>query len=70
MGGHYAGGVGIPRPVLVEHPIERLKGALLSLSPVSLSRDDHVIGLVRLLTIAVRVLSLLEYGTGSRRGAT
>ncbi len=47
---------------LVEHPMGRLKGAPLSLSPVYLSRDDHVIGLVRLLTIAVRVLSLLEYG--------
>lgn len=47
---------------LVEHPIGRLKGAPLSLSPVYLSRDDHVTGLVRLLTIAVRVLSLLEYG--------
>jgi transposase len=47
---------------LVEHPIGRLKGAPLSLSPVYLSRDEHVTGLVRLLTIAVRVLSLLEYG--------
>jgi transposase len=47
---------------LVEHPIGRLKGAPLSLSPVYLSRDDHVTGLVRVLTIAVRVLSLLEYG--------
>jgi transposase len=47
---------------LVEHPMGRLKGAPLSLSPVYLSRDDHVTGLVRLLTIAVRVLSLLEYG--------
>lgn len=47
---------------LVEQPIGRLKGAPLSLSPVYLSRDDHVTGLVRLLTIAVRVLSLLEYG--------
>jgi transposase len=47
---------------LVEHPMRRLKGAPLSLSPVYLSRDDHVTGLVRLLTIAVRVLSLLEYG--------
>ena len=48
---------------LVEHPMGRLKGAPLSLSPVYLSRDDHVTGLIRLLTIAVRVLSLLEYGT-------
>ena len=47
---------------LVEHPMGRLKGAPLSLSPVYLSRDEHVPGLVRLLTIAVRVLSLLEYG--------
>lgn len=47
---------------LVEHPIGRLKGAPLSLSPVYLSRAAHVTGLVRLLTIAVRVLSLLEYG--------
>ncbi len=47
---------------LVEHPMGRLKGAPLSLRPVYLSRADHVTGLVRLLTIAVRVLSLLEYG--------
>ena len=47
---------------LVEHPMGRLKGVPLSLSPVYLSRDEHVTGLVRLLTIAVRVLSLLEYG--------
>jgi transposase len=47
---------------LVEHPMGRLNGAPLSLSPVYLSRDDHGTGLVRLLTIAVRVLSLLEYG--------
>ena len=51
---------------LVEHPIGRLKGAPLSLSPVYLSRDEHVTGLVRLLTIAVRVLSLLEYGIRQR----
>jgi transposase len=47
---------------LVEHPIGRLKGVPLSLSPVYLSRDDHVTGLVRLLTIGVRVLCALEYG--------
>ena len=46
----------------VEQPIGRLKGQPLSLRPVYLSRDDHVTGLVRLLTIALRVLSLLEYG--------
>jgi transposase len=47
---------------LVEHPIGRLKGAPLSLSPVYLSRDDHVTGLVRLLTLGVRALCALEYG--------
>jgi transposase len=47
---------------LVEHPIGRLKGAPLSLSPVYLSRDEHVKGLVRLLTLGVRVLCALEYG--------
>ena len=47
---------------LVEHPIGRLKGAPLSLSPVYLSRDEHVTGLVRLLTLGVRVWCALEYG--------
>lgn len=47
---------------LVEHPIGRLKGAPLSLSPVYLSRDEHVTGLVRLLTLGVRTLCALEYG--------
>ena len=47
---------------LVEHPIGRLKGAPLSLSPVYLSRDEHVTGLVRLLTLGVRILCALEYG--------
>lgn len=39
-----------------------MKGAPLSLSPVYLSRDDHVTELVRLLTLGVRVLCALEYG--------
>jgi len=46
---------------LVERSIGRLKGAPLSLSPVYLSRDDHATGLVRLLTIGLRVLTVLEY---------
>ncbi len=46
----------------MEHPLGRLKGAPLSRSPVYLSRDDHVTRLIRLLTIAMRVLSLREYG--------
>jgi len=46
---------------LVERSLGRLKGAPLSLCPVYLSRDDHVTGLIRLLTLGVRVLSVLEY---------
>ncbi|WP_217352453.1 IS1634 family transposase [Candidatus Viridilinea mediisalina] len=48
-----------------EHPMSRLKGTPLSLRPVYLSREDHVTGLIRLLTIGLRVLSLLEYGIRS-----
>lgn len=44
----------------VERNFERLKGHPLSLAPLYVQRDDHRIGLVRLLTIALRVLTLLE----------
>jgi transposase len=44
----------------VERCFERLKGHPLSLAPLYVQRDDHRIGLVRLLTIALRVLTLLE----------
>jgi transposase len=44
----------------VERDFERLKGHPLSLAPMYVQRDDHRIGLVRLLTIALRVLTLLE----------
>ncbi|CAG0930674.1 hypothetical protein TFLX_01877 [Thermoflexales bacterium] len=46
---------------LVEHNFARLKGRPLSLSPLWLTREDHAIGLVRLLTSAARVLALVEY---------
>lgn len=46
---------------LVERSLGRLKGAPLSLCPMYLSRQDHVCGLIRLLTLGVRVLSVLEY---------
>jgi transposase len=45
---------------LVERCFGRLKGHPLSIAPMYLQRDDHRIGLVRLLTIALRVLTLLE----------
>jgi len=47
---------------LVEQDFGRLKGRPLSLTPMYLQRDDHVIGLIRLLSIGLRVLTLLEFG--------
>jgi transposase len=44
----------------VERDFGRIKGHPLSLAPMYVQRDDHRIGLVRLLTIALRVLTLLE----------
>jgi transposase len=44
----------------VERCFERLKGHPLSLAPMYVQRDDHRVGLVRLLTLALRVLTLLE----------
>jgi len=44
-----------------EHAFGRLKGKPLSLSPMYLEKDDHATGLVRLLSIGLRILSLLEY---------
>src|SRR5260370_1863304 len=46
---------------LVEHNFGRLKGHPLSLSPMYVERDDHATGLVRLLSIALRVLTLMEF---------
>lgn len=46
---------------LVEQDLGRLKGRLLSLTPMYLQRDDHATGLVRLLSFGLRVLALLEF---------
>jgi transposase len=46
---------------LVERNFGRVIGHPLSLSPMYVERDDHATGLVRLLTIALRVLTLLEF---------
>src|SRR5258708_16297344 len=45
---------------LVERNFARLKGRPLSLAPLYVQRDDHRVGLGRLLTIALRVMTLLE----------
>jgi transposase len=47
---------------LVERSLGRLKGRPLSLRPMYVQRDDHATGLIRLLSIALRVLTLVEFG--------
>jgi transposase len=46
---------------IVERSLGRLKGAPLSLRPLYLAREDHTTGLVRLLSIALRVLTVVEF---------
>jgi len=46
---------------VVERSLGRLKGQPLSLRPMYLEREEHATGLVRLLSIALRVLTLLEF---------
>jgi transposase len=51
---------------LVERAMGRLKGRPLSLTPMSLERDDHAPGLIRLLSIGWRVLTLMAFGVRRR----
>ena len=46
---------------LVERGFARLKGRSLSLTPMYLHNDQRVTGLIRLLSIGLRVLTLLEF---------
>jgi transposase len=46
---------------LIERDMGRLKGRPLSLTPMSLERDAHATGLIRLLSSGLRVLTLLEF---------
>jgi len=46
---------------IIERGFGRLHGYPLSLSPMYLTLDSHATGLIRLLTIALSVLSLLEF---------
>jgi transposase len=46
---------------LVERSFGRLKGRPLSLRPMYVQRDEHATGLIRLLSIGLRVLTLLEF---------
>lgn len=45
----------------VEHVLRRLKGRTLSIAPVYVREEKQIRGLVCLLTIALRVLTLVEY---------
>jgi transposase len=54
---------------LIERNMGRLKGRPLSLTPMYLERDDHATGLIRLLSIGLRVLTLLEFVVRRRLAA-
>jgi transposase len=45
----------------IERDFSRLKGRPLGLRPVYLQREDHLKGLVRLLSLALRILTLTEF---------
>jgi transposase len=46
---------------VIERNFSRLKGHPLGVSPLYVRREDHACGLIRLLTIALRVLTLFEH---------
>ena len=45
----------------IEHGFSRLKGHPLSVSPMYVQREDHAKGLIRLLALGLRILTLLEF---------
>jgi transposase len=45
----------------VEQGFRRLKGVPLSITPLFVQRDDQVCGLTHLLTLAIRLLTLVEF---------
>jgi transposase len=45
----------------IEHLFSRLKGQPLGLRPMYVHREDHIKGLVRLLSLALRILTLIEF---------
>lgn len=49
---------GAPR---IERNFSRLKGRPLGIRPLYVQREDHAQGIVRLLSLALRVLTLVEY---------
>ncbi|MFI5337802.1 MAG: hypothetical protein ACHQ5A_13525 [Opitutales bacterium] len=55
---------------VIERGFERLKGRPLSLTPVYLQKEAHVLGLIRLLSLALRVLCLVEFEARRSLAAT
>ncbi len=47
--------------IRIERGFARLKGAPLSIAPLFVKRDDQVAGLTHLLSLAVRLLTLIEF---------
>ncbi len=45
----------------IERDYHRLKSAPLSIAPLFVKRDDQVMGMIHLLSIAVRLLTLIEF---------
>src|SRR5258708_6165818 len=45
----------------IEHGFRRLKGAPLSIAPLFVKRDDQVRGMTHLLSVALRLLTLIEF---------
>ena len=45
----------------IEHGFGRLKGDPLSIAPMFVKRDDQVVGLTHLLSVALRILTLIEF---------
>ena len=54
----------------IEQGFRRLKGRPLGLRPLYVRREDHAKGLVRLLTLALRVLTVVEHVVRQRLQAT
>jgi transposase len=50
----------------IETNFARLKGQPLSIAPMYLQREDHIKGLIRLLSLGLRLLTLLEFIVGKR----
>lgn len=46
---------------IVERNFSRLKGKRLGITPLYVQLDDHACGLIRLLTIALRTMSIIEF---------